>query len=403
MRRCPKGNTRHPACPDLDTMPNRTQPLPTDKNRRHSFLRLIPCLLTIGMLQAAGCSIVPGNDVVKMQMTGESSIQVPVATPQGQVPANIKVQRITAELIIEKDKTRRTQPTPNAAPTAHQDYRLGPGDVVNIIVWDHPELTMPAGEFRSAEQAGTVVSEDGSIYFPYAGVIRASGLTVGELRDILTQKLSSTIENVQLEVRVAAYRSQRIYVVGEVRRPGIVAITDVPMTMVEAVNQAGGFTDEADRSGITLTRGTTTRPIDLLALYEDGDTNQNAVLQHGDIVNVPDRSFKKVFVLGAVNRPGSQPIDRHQITLTEALSDASDIDQLIANPYQIYVLRGGDRPEIYHLASKSPDAMLLADRFELLPRDVVYVDAANIVRWNRIISNLLPTTTTLNNVDRLNQ
>ncbi|MGB5734778.1 MAG: polysaccharide export protein [Thiohalocapsa sp.] len=383
-------------------MRNRTKSQPLGNQHRRSLARLAVCLLTAAALQIAGCAIVPGNDLGKLRRAGESNIQVPVATPQGEVPANIKVQQITAELIIAKAKALRAQPSPPAPAPLHQDYRLGPGDVINVIVWDHPELTMPAGEFRSAEQSGTVVSEDGTIYFPYAGVIKVAGLTTGQVRNILTQKLSSTIENVQLEVRVAAYRSQRVYVVGEVTRPGIVPITDVPMTMVEAVNQAGGFTDQADRSTVTLTRGDETRPVDLLALYEQGDTSQNAMLRSGDIVSVPDRSSKKVFVLGAVNRPGSQLMDRHSVSLTEALSDAADINQFQANPYQIYVLRGGERPEIYHLASKSPDAMLLADRFELLPRDVVYVDAADIVRWNRVISNLLPTTTILNNLEGLN-
>ena len=246
-----------------------------------------------------------------------------------------------------------------------------------------------------------MISEDGTIYFPYAGVIQVAGLTVVQLRALLTEKLSSTIENVQLEVRVAAYRSQRVYVVGEVNQPGIVPITDVPMTVVEAINRAGGFSEQADRRNITLTRGDSTQRIDLLALYENGDISQNVQLRSSDILSVADRSFNKVFVLGAVNRPGSQILDRHRVTLAEALSDAADIDQVIANPYQIFVLRGGERPEIYHLASKSPEAMLLADRFVLQPRDVVYVDAADIVRWNRVVSNLLPTTTILNNVDNL--
>lgn len=362
---------------------------------RIRLLLLVVCLL------AAGCAIVPGNDVVGLRTTGQSSIEVPVKTPDGQVPANIKVQPITADLIIDQEKALY-RPRPTSTPLAtHQDYRLGPGDIINIIVWDHPELTIPAGEFRSAEQAGTVIAENGTIYFPFAGVVKVSGLTLGQVRDLLTQRLSATIENVQLDVRIAAYRSQRVYVVGEVKQPGIVPITDVPMTLVEAVNQAGGFTDQADRRSVTLTRGDTTRRIDLLALYENGDISQNAQLRHGDIVNVADRSFNKVFVIGAVNRPGSQVLDRHQVTLAEALSDAADIDQVSANPYQIYVLRGGDRPEIFHLASKSPEAMLLADRFVLRPRDVVYVDAADIIRWNRVVSNLLPTTTVLRNLDSL--
>jgi polysaccharide export outer membrane protein len=359
------------------------------------------CIALLFLLLATGCAIVPGNNVVKMRNSGMSSIQIPVQTPRGEIPANIKVQSITAELIIDKEQALYTEPAPAAAPPVHQDYRLGPGDVINIIVWDHPELTIPAGEFRSAEQSGTVISEDGTIYFPYAGVIQVAGLTVVQLRALLTEKLSSTIENVQLEVRVAAYRSQRVYVVGEVNQPGIVPITDVPMTVVEAINRAGGFSEQADRRNITLTRGDSTQRIDLLALYENGDISQNVQLRSSDILSVADRSFNKVFVLGAVNRPGSQILDRHRVTLAEALSDAADIDQVIANPYQIFVLRGGERPEIYHLASKSPEAMLLADRFVLQPRDVVYVDAADIVRWNRVVSNLLPTTTILNNVDNL--
>ncbi|WP_200242563.1 polysaccharide biosynthesis/export family protein [Thiohalocapsa halophila] len=354
------------------------------------------------LLLLAGCAAVPGNDVVQMRATGESSVQVPVQTPEGEVPANVRIQSITAELIIQHERAYYPAPETTPAPPAHQDYRLGAGDIVNVIVWDHPELTMPAGEFRSAEQSGTVISEDGTMYFPFAGVIQAAGLTASELRDILTRKLSATIENVQLEVRVAAYRSQRIYVVGEVRQPGVLPITDVPMTAVEAVNRAGGFTENANRRNVTLTRAGDTRQIDLHALYKHGDTSQNLMLRDGDILSVPDRGFNKIFVLGAVNRPGSQTMGRHRVTLAEAIGDAADIQQFAANPHQIYVIRGGDRPKIFHLSSKSPDALLLADRFPLRPRDIVYVDAAAIIRWNRIISNLLPTTNILNNVEGLN-
>ena len=353
---------------------------------------LLATLLTLAALALSSCSIIPGNDVQQMRRSGETAVKLPVERAEGTVPANVRVRPITAELIIEKEKELRSLPEKPFVAPATQDYRVGPGDILTIIVWDHPELTIPAGEFRTAEQAGTVVAEDGTIFFPFAGVIRVQGLTLRQIRKVLTDKLSSTIENVQLEVRVASYRSQRVYVVGEVLKPGIIPVTDVPLTMVEAVNQAGGFTPEADHRHITLTRAGKTSAIDLLALYEDGDTSQNVALKSGDIVNVPDRKFNKVFVLGAVNKPGSQIMNKRRLTLAEALGDAADIDQMTANPYQIFVLRGSDKPEIYHLASKSPDAMLLADRFPLMPRDVVYVDAADIVRWNRLISNLLPTT-----------
>lgn len=272
-----------------------------------------------------------------------------------------------------------------------------PGDIISIIVWDHPELTTPAGTFRTAEQAGTVVAEDGTIFFPYVGVIQVAGLTTRQVRDVLASKLAKYIEKIQLDVRMAQFRSKRVYVVGEVARPGTQEITDIPMTILEAVNRAGGFTTEADYSRVLLTRRGTTYRVDIQLMYEHGATEQNALLEPGDIVNVSDRSYNKIFVLGEVNKPGSLIMNKKRSTLAEALGDAGYINQDKANPRWIYVMRGdSDTPELFHLDGRTPDAMLLADRFPLRPRDIVYVDAADLVRWNRVISNILPTANMLN-------
>jgi polysaccharide export outer membrane protein len=347
----------------------------------------------------AGCALVPGMDTYGMRE--QSKVKLPVKRADGVVPEHIKVREITAELIIDQESQLASRPTETAlAPDPaidEYDYLLGPGDIISIIVWDHPELTIPAGSYRTAEQAGTVVAEDGTIYFPYAGIVHVGGRTLREVRLVLTQKLSRYIENVQLDVRIAAFRSKRIYVVGEVNEPGIREVTDIPPTIIEAINRSGGFTEESDHSQITLTRADKTYRIDLQALYEEGDLSQNVMLQAGDVVNVPDRQFNKVFILGEVSNPGSYVMDKRRKTLAEALGDARDIRQVTSNPHQIFVLRGGvDQPEIYHLDSKTPDALLLADRFPLQPRDVVFVDAAEVVRWNRLISNILPTSTLLN-------
>ena len=101
-------------------------------------------------------------------------------------------------------------------------------------------------------------------------------------------------------------------------------------------------------------------------------------------------------MLGEIAKPGSLVMNKKRSTLAEALSDAGYINQSSADPRWIYVMRGNsDTPELFHLDSRLPDAMLLADRFPLRPRDIVYVDAAPLVRWQRVISLILPTMTML--------
>src|SRR5690606_29429790 len=95
---------------------------------------------------------------------------------------------------------------------------------------------------------------DGNIQFPFTGLVHVAGLNEFQIRDRLVQRLSGYISSPQITVRVQAYRASRIYVDGEVRNPGVLPITDLPMTLPEAINRAGGMTPEADRSAILLTR-----------------------------------------------------------------------------------------------------------------------------------------------------
>lgn len=362
---------------------------------------------------ASACAtVVPGDKAYSLR-DNKSAVKLPVKQGEETVPDNIAIKPITAELIIEQMKAAAPQKAglsdeavakagaaakkkANSALPASVDYKVGPGDILTIIVWDHPELTTPAGQYRSAEQSGTVVAEDGTIFYPYVGTVSVAGKTTRQIRDLLAQRLAKFIEKVQLDVRMAAFRSKRVYVVGEVLKPGQQDVTDIPMTVLEAVNRAGGFSPEADHSRVLLTRKGTTYRVDIQAMYEDGATEQNALLEPGDILNVQDRSFNKIFVLGEVNKPGSLVMTKKRSTLAEALADTGYISQDRSNPKWIYVMRGeSNTPELFHLDGSSPDAMLLADRFALKPRDIVYVDTADVVRWNRVISNILPTAQTL--------
>lgn len=389
------------------------------------FLRKNIFLILILLNQLSACTLIPGQHM--RSFSTQSSVEIPVTEENEAILKRLNIQKINAQLIVdmEKDINNRSLGPDNVAnhyfnyrigsntikgtpdKENYDQYRVGPRDILNITVWGHPELTIPAGEFRSPEAAGNVVGEDGTFFYPFAGVIRAAGKTVEEIREELTQKLSKYIEKVQLDVRVAGYRSQRVYVVGEVAQPGIHLVKDIPLTVLEAINSAGGVKPEADLRNITLTRGDKTYSINLLSLYEGGDIKQNVLLKQGDVLNVPDNQFNKVFVLGETLtgrgfgvRPRSVIMNKARMTLTEALSEGAGLDQETADAARVFVCRSAlGKSAIYHLDAKSPDALILAERFPLQPRDVVFVDRAEGIRWNQIISQIAPTVQLLNLFD----
>ncbi len=338
-------------------------------------------------LSCSGCFLAPGMRMNEgaLEDRGRGSSD----------PARFHIVPITPQLLtaqargrVDAGVARADQP---AAAVDGYEYRISPHDVLSVIVWDHPELTIPAGEFRSAETTGYPVATDGTIFFPHVGPVRVAGRTVNEVRRELTEKLARFVRDPQLQVLVAAYRGKRAQIAGEVLQPSPVPITDVPLRVQDAIALAKGFTPDADPASVTLTRGGQVHHLDLLALYERGDVSQNWVLQDGDIVHVPDRSRNKVFVLGEVRKPSSLPMVKGRMTLADAIGTTEGLDPVFANPAEIFVFRGQyDAPEIYRLDASSADALLLATAFQLQPRDVVFVSTYNLGRFSRVLNQILP-------------
>ncbi|MEK6292482.1 MAG: SLBB domain-containing protein, partial [Paraburkholderia tropica] len=223
--------------------------------------------------------------------------------------------------------------------------------------------------------------------------------TPGQLRDRLASGLGPYIKNPQVDVRVLAYRSQKIQVTGDVKTPGPLAMSDVPLSLVDAITRSGGTTDNADINRVRLTRNGKLYVLDANRMLDSGDATQNVMLQDGDIINVPDRSDSRIFVMGEVKTPIQTGMIRGKLTIADALTSAGGILDTDANPRQIFVMRGmkdnPTQPEIYRLDMTKPDAIMLSSQFQLKPMDVVYVGTAASTTFNRLLQQVLPTVQTV--------
>ncbi len=351
----------------------------------------------------SACAFAPGQHV---RVPGSLTSWL---TPGGSSEGEVAVIPLSARVVALSG-----QPPVPALPealTAYQPpvYRVGPGDLLRVTIWEHPQLTNPGAQ-QSLENAGQLVHEDGSLYFPYAGKVKVAGMTLEELRVELTRRLSRFLTSPQLDVSVARAASQRVFISGAFEQKLPLALNNIPLNLPDALGRAGLINDEADLSAVTLTRNGQRYVLDIEELARVGAPLDRIALQAGDALHVPFNDQKKIYVMGELNRPQSLTYRTASISLADAIGRSGSVNQNTARAKSAYVIRNSS-PEndlvtnvaIYQLDLNDPTALVLSDKFMLQRGDVIYIGSPGIVRWNRFISQLFPslgflaTTNTLNN------
>lgn len=315
-----------------------------------------------------------------------------------ELATDVTIVRLTADNIASFSAPPGKSPAPGGTTlpaSSGWTYRVGPGDILSVTVWDHPDLTMPAGAQRSAQDSGQRVQADGRFFYPYVGQIDAKGRTPEAIRDELTQKLAAYIPNPQVEVRVVGYNSQAVSITGEVKNPSRRPLTDTPLTLLDAIDAAGGLTDSADPRAVSLRRAGTLYSVDLDAFLQRGHSAGNPILRPGDVVSVPRREQKEAYLLGQILRPATIDLTRDPVTLTQAITRVGGLKEDSADARGIFVFRNTQTGiTVYQLEASNPVAYLIGTKFLIQPQDVIYVTSAPLHRWNRLISSLLPSLTT---------
>ncbi|MDU8421240.1 polysaccharide biosynthesis/export family protein [Pseudomonas syringae] len=341
--------------------------------------------LLLVSLALQGCAFAPGQhmtpDDVTLDKPDEPRAQLIEVTPK----------------TLQQQQLRATAEA-KALPQALLDYRtpeyvIGAGDTLLVTVFEHPELTAPGSQDQLDANTREVLN-DGTLYFPYVGRIRASGRTVSEVREQLRMGLAPQYTEVKVDVKVLRYNSQRILLSGSFKVPGPQPITNIPLSLVQAVSVAGVDLTDANLAGLTLRREGKDYLIDIDSLNRRDSQLSRIFLKNGDYLHLNSNSRNKIYVLGEVRNPQVISFGTTRLTLLEALGNSGGLSPDSADGDAVYVIRGAENfaqapSTVYHLNAKKPTAYLLAGQFELKAQDVVFVGPADITRWSRFISQLL--------------
>ena len=200
-------------------------------------------------------------------------------------------------------------------------YKISPGDILTITIWGLPDAFPQTNTIINSPQNARSVDNDGIIFFPYIGEIKASGLTVKEIRNLITLKLSDNFISPQVDVTITKYNDKR-----------------------------------------------------------------------------------KAYIFGEVIQPKSIEIGIENISLSDAIGMAKGLNPSTSNANKVFVLRSDSEgsAKIYKISLNNSTNFIYSNNFYIRPQDIIFVGAADITRWNRVIAQLFPFASFINQIDSIN-
>jgi polysaccharide export outer membrane protein len=265
------------------------------------------------------------------------------------------------------------------------EYILGPADIISINLTDTDDLD------NSYE-----IDPDGMIDLPFIGKIKISELTVDEAQNILREVISNFYKNPDLQINVEEYNSSKVYIVGAVRNQLTINLDQKPIRIIEAAIQANFNPNAADKLLGTkgfLRRDNQVYKINLNNTFTSLDDGENFFLKKDDVIFI-DRNSDSIHVFGELTKPGEYYPNKNY-SLTELISTAG-LNQLTSNVKKVFVIREDFssflKIKVFQLDVSNPVNLVAGRKFLLKPKDIVFIPPTEIVKWNRVISLLLPQT-----------
>ncbi len=292
---------------------------------------------------------------------------------------------------------------------------ISPGDVLGLTIWENVDDGLLAGQGQNATILEEVqVDGNGNIFVPYAGVLKASGKTPEQLRQLITRQLNDQTPDPQVQVRRVAGDGATVTLSGAVGAQGVYAIERPTRKLSAMIARAGGILGEPEIAQVVLVRGGTRGRVWFTDIFENPELD--IALRSGDRILV-EADTRRYTALGSTGAQTLVPFDTQELTALEALAQVGGLQSNSADPTGLFVLRD-ERVDVartltgrsdiqttqrmvYVMNLTEPNGLFYARDFMIRDGDTVYVTEAPFTQWNKIFSALTGSLAQVNTISNI--
>jgi polysaccharide export outer membrane protein len=275
------------------------------------------------------------------------------------------------------------------------DVSLMPGDVLSVVVSDSASN---GALFAPLATGGTTfpkvrLDSTGHITLPYVGKIALNGASLQSAADSITQKLKGVVADPQVQVDLVGDVSGSVLVAGAVKTPGRFSALQGPLTLLDAINLAGGPVLEPHLVRVVLRTGNSVNTWG----YEELLAGKNRAIPPRSEIIV-ERNRKRFVAMGAVGNPGLLDLPSENPSLLEVLGTVGGLNERVADARGVFVFRLIDDDktkepvaQVFQLDMREPVSIFLARKFLVLPEDAIYVTNAHSYEFQKLIAPIVQT------------
>ncbi len=337
---------------------------------------------TLLLASLAGCGI----------LSGAGPYQSSISLGEGDTDPRYEVISLTASTISAYMRPPAAALASDVSNLRVSNVYLIPGDVIGIMISDSAQ---EGALFAPLSTGGTVfpnvrVDAGGSISLPYVGDLKVAGMTLRNVEQAIEKRLKGKAIDPQVHAELVGALSGSVLVAGAVKAPGRFSALQGPLTLLDAINQAGGPILEPHLAKVIVRTGSKAYTYS----YEDLLQGKNQPVPPRSEI-VVERARQRFVAMGSVKDPGLHDLPSANPSLLEALGAVGGLDESKADPTGVFVFRlsstDSQQPhaQVFSLNMRNPESIFLAQQFMMHPEDTIYVTNAAVYEWQKIITPIV--------------